>query len=178
MAESNPVCNTDAMLVILRDVPTGYHWGWYSREEPRMHLQVVDRQHQHLGYKVWLEEKGRRVFLPEPGIPAKVAKALREACQRQRARIEADWVAFMIVNGWLSFRLRGSVIELTAYPGQRSAFRRSLDLKNWIADPTLLRKISPEVVRLNDEFAWLELFTDRPESRRVTIPLAPLLWTD
>ncbi|MCS6975702.1 MAG: hypothetical protein NZM31_01660 [Gemmatales bacterium] len=166
------------MPVILRDVPPGYHWGWYSREEPRMHLQIVDRQHLHLGYKVWLEDRGKRVFQPEPGIPAKVLKALREACQRERQRIEADWVSFMIVNGWLSFRLKGSVVELTAYPGQRHSFRRSLDLKDWLADPSLLRRITSESLRLNDEFAWLELFPDRPESRRVTIPLAPLLWSD
>lgn len=143
-----------------------------------MHLQVVDRQHLHLGYKVWLEENGRRVFQPEPGIPAKVLEPLREACHRERRRIEADWVAFMIVNGWLTFRLKDGVVELFAYPGAPHSFHRQICLRDYIADEASLNKVKAEVVALNDEFAWLEVFTNRPESRRVTIPLAPLLWSD
>src|ERR1022692_1949001 len=30
------------MTVILRGLPKGFDWGWYSREDPRMHLQIVD----------------------------------------------------------------------------------------------------------------------------------------
>src|SRR5205823_6754388 len=57
------------MPAILEDVPPGYDWGWYSREDPRMHLQVVDRQHKGFKYKVWLEARGRRIFTPANSIP-------------------------------------------------------------------------------------------------------------
>jgi hypothetical protein len=33
VALSIPVCDADARLVVLRDVPSGYPWDWYSREE-------------------------------------------------------------------------------------------------------------------------------------------------
>src|SRR5207249_1383063 len=88
------------MAVILRDTPASYDWGWFSREEQRMHLQLVDKDHCHLHYKVWLESKGRRVFDPEPGIPGKVLKTLANKVAETRERIEAYWAAFMIKNGW------------------------------------------------------------------------------
>jgi len=37
------------MPAILRDVPSGHKWGWYSREDQRMHLQSVDGKYK---YKV------------------------------------------------------------------------------------------------------------------------------
>src|SRR5207247_1137437 len=95
------------MAVILRGIPPTFNWGWFSREDPRMHLQTVDRAHIHLHYKVWLENKGRRVIEPEPGIPAKVLKALQVEIVKQRERIEAEWAAFMIKNDWLQVRLTG-----------------------------------------------------------------------
>jgi hypothetical protein len=64
-------------MVILRNVPAGYHWGWYSREDQRMHLQTVDSKHSNQ-YKVWLERDGKRAFEPETAIPAKVLKALQK----------------------------------------------------------------------------------------------------
>jgi len=46
------------MAVIIRNVPPTYNWGWFSREDPRMHVQTVDRVHLHLNYKIWLEREG------------------------------------------------------------------------------------------------------------------------
>ena len=57
-----------AMPIVLRNVPSGCTWGWYSREDPRMHLQTLDETHQ---YKIWLESKGRRVVEPVGKIPAR-----------------------------------------------------------------------------------------------------------
>ena len=31
-----------APVIILRSVPAGFSWGWFTREDPRMHLQTVD----------------------------------------------------------------------------------------------------------------------------------------
>src|SRR4051812_31009476 len=66
------------MPAILRDVPPGFNWGWYSREDPRMHLQTVDAEHQG-DHKVWLEARGRRVFEPAMKIPSRVLKEIRAA---------------------------------------------------------------------------------------------------
>src|SRR5215471_9965240 len=73
----------DSLAVILRDVPGGYNWGWYSREDSRMHLQTVDDVHRNL-YKVWLEKKGTRTFEPAGTIPAKVLKKLQSEIARLR----------------------------------------------------------------------------------------------
>ena len=77
-----------AMPVILRNVPAGYNWGWYSREDPRMHLQVVDDAHKGLGYRVWLEARGKRVFEPEGDIPAKVLKKLHPLAAYPRGQMD------------------------------------------------------------------------------------------
>src|SRR5437016_398713 len=134
------VLETEAMPVIVRDVPVTYHWGWHSREDQRMHIQVVDRQHIHLGYKVWLESRGRRVFEPEANVPAKVVKALKSTVSEQRKRIEAEWVAFMIANRWLTVRLTGSSINLVAYPNNPNRFTRAIDLRAIIPNATVAQK--------------------------------------
>ena len=46
-----------------------------------MHLQSVERKY---NYKVWLEDKGKRIFEPVDKIPAKVLKALRETVVEKR----------------------------------------------------------------------------------------------
>src|SRR5438105_15855178 len=83
------------MPIIVADPPPGYDWGWYSREDPRMHLQTVDRQHRNL-YKVWLETRGRRAIEPSTRIKADVLRGIRAAIRRDRQTIEDHWVEFMI----------------------------------------------------------------------------------
>src|SRR5688572_10780455 len=83
--------NGHDMTVLLRDIPPTYDWGWFSREDHRMHVQTVDKEHHRLHYKVWLENRGQRVIEPEPGIPAKVLKPLRAAIVRERQRLELYW---------------------------------------------------------------------------------------
>src|SRR6266446_786611 len=89
------------MPVILRNAPSGFHWGWYSREDPRMHLQVVDPKHIRPNYKVWLESKGKRAVEAAATIPAKVWKALKARIESDRLSIEAQWVQLMIEQQWL-----------------------------------------------------------------------------
>src|SRR5262245_39896620 len=90
-----------AMPGNLHNVPAGYDWGWYSREEPRMHLKVIDEKHKRLKYKVWLEKEGRRVVEPAGEIPVKILTALRTELARNRDVVEDSWVRFMIRKGWL-----------------------------------------------------------------------------
>jgi hypothetical protein len=171
----------EAMAVIVRNVPPSYSWGWYSREDPRMHLQAVDPQHKNLGYKVWLENKGKRVVEPEPGIPPKVLKSLQAVLStNERIHVEDQWIDFMLNNGWLSLRVEGMVITIIACPKTHNQFERVVDIRNIIRNPERSRLVKPEQVSFNQEFLCLEvavLPTD-PESRRHHLPLNEILWVD
>jgi len=166
------------MAVVLRNTPPTYNWGWYSREDPRMHLQTVDRVHLKLHYKVWLENKGRRVIEPEPGIPAKVAKALTAAIIQERERIEIEWAYFMIKSGWLKVQMVGTAITLFAYPNTPNHFERTIDLLELIPNESSARKVTPQQVALNEEFAFLEIFPEKEEGKRIHEPLPDILWVN
>src|SRR5262245_2313610 len=166
--------NGDVMPVIVRDVPPGYDWGWYSREDPRMHLQTVDERHRNV-YKVWLEANGKRVFQPAGSIPPKILKKLQTHLVRWRDSGEAQWVTLMICYGWLRCTVRKPVITLTAYPGFPHRFERSVDLSEEFA-PEFVARLSPSDVRLNDEYAVIEFEPHRPEGQRMWISLPEVLW--
>lgn len=166
------------MAVIIRNVPPTYNWGWFSREDQRMHVQTVDRAHLQLNYKVWLERQGRRVIEPEPGIPPKIFKSLQAVILKERIRLEQEWAAFMIQNRWLTVRLAGTAITLYAYPNSPNHFERTIDLSELILSEEYARKVTPRDVALNQEFAFLELFPQKDEAKRVHEPLYKILWTD
>jgi hypothetical protein len=165
-------------MIILKDVPPTFDWGWFSREDPRMHLQPVDREHRRLGYKVWLERDGRRVLEPEPGIPTKVWKPLQSQIVKRRGMIEAFWTSFMIRHGWLDLHVTGSMVTIVAYPGYPHRFTRRLDLRDVFGNPETLAKITPEEVALNEEYACLVIFPTEIEARQDHIDLTEILWTD
>lgn len=173
-----PGVNGEDMAVIIRNVPPTFNWGWFSREDQRMHLQTVDRAHRRLHYKVWLENKGRRVFEPEPGISAKVLKAVQRVMEDERERIEAEWAAFMIRNGWLKVRFANGIITLHAYPRSPNHFERTVELRDLIANEEIARKVTEKDVALNEEFAFLEIFPQRREGNRQHEPLDRILWVD
>ncbi len=164
------------MPAIIRGVPPGHNWGWYSREDPRMHLQSVDRKHK---YRVWLEDKGKRVFVPEGKIPAKVVKALREELniQRHRQFVEDNWVDLMLDKKWIALYVAMPKLTLVAYPKTPNKFTRVIDLTTWL-DPELLATLRPEFIELNREMAALRLWTDRPEEHAYDVRLSRLLWMD
>ncbi len=165
------------MAVIIRDKPPTYDWGWFSREDQRMHLQSVDKLHRRLHYKVWLEERGRRVIEPEPGIPAKVWKILQAEIVKQRLMIEAFWIALMIKNGWLKAQLKGGVIALTAYPNTPNRFERTIGLSDLVPNEAVAAKVTSQDVALNEEYSMLEIFPKMAEGSRVHEPLEKVLWT-
>lgn len=173
-----PGVNGEDMAVIIRGVPPTFNWGWFSREDQRMHLQTVDRAHVGLHYKIWLESKGRRVFEPEPGIPAKVLKAVQTTIDTERERIEAEWAAFMIRKGWLQVRFANGIITLNAYPRSPNHFERTLELRELIPNEDVAKKVTDKDVGLNEELACLELFPQRPEGMRDHEPLWKMLWVD
>lgn len=160
------------MPAILREVPAGHRWGWYSREDQRMHLQSVERKYK---YKVWLESKGERVFEPEGKIPAKVSKALREAVTAHREFIEDNWVDLMLDKGWLALHIALPQLTLVAYPNSPSKFTCVIDLMTWF-DPKLLATLTPDIIELNRDMGSLRLWTNRPEEQTYDARLSRLLW--
>lgn len=162
------------MPVILRDIPAGHKWGWYSREDPRMHLQSLGKS---ISYKVWLEEQGKRIFLPAGQIPANIIKSLAAKVAEQRTPIEDMWVRFMLDNGWLALYIALPKLTLVAYPNTPNKFSRVVDLTTWL-NQQQLATLMPETIELNREMAALRLWTNRPEEQAYDVRLSRLLWTD
>ncbi len=165
-----------AMTVLIRDVPPTYNWGWFAREEPRMHLQVMDKVHGYLHYKVWLEDKTRRVIQPAAPVPPKVFKALQSEIAKQRERIETYWIIFMIKNGWLKVRLKHGLITILAYPHTPNHFERTLPLSEVIPNEEVAREVTPQDVTLNEEYGMLEIFPKKEEAARDHVRLENILW--
>ena len=173
------------MTVILRGVPKGMNWGWYSREDPRMHLQVVDRKNAVL-HKIWLESDGKRVFDPAGKIPSQTLKALEAEVLSLRRHIEARWTNLMIENDWLKLHMHGREVTLIAYPGFPGAtFSRTFDIADYFParySPKSQIKnktpIKPEDVVLSEEMAALEVWPLKEESLRQHIFLPTILWKD
>lgn len=175
------------MAVILPNVPKGMNWGWYSREDTRMHVQTVDSKNRNV-YKVWLEKNGRRVFEPATPIPARILSKLKDVANQQprRSNIEGRWVELMIEKGWLECHVRDTVITLIAYPHvPGSRFTRTVDLADYlhgIYDPNSKMRpktpVKPEEVVLSSEMAAIEIWPQRDESRRHHIFLPDILWED
>jgi hypothetical protein len=163
-----------AMAVILRDVPPGHHWGWFSREDPRMHLQTVDEEHRNL-YKVWLERKGTRVFEPADQIPARILKKLEAEVVKRRRHIEGRWAIFMIKHRWLQLHVSLPEATITAYPGTPNKFIRKIDLQQYFSTDAYAT-IKPQDIGLNMELGALTVFKHAPEDLRHDFDLAEIIW--
>jgi len=163
-----------SMPAIIRNIPPGHHWGWYSREDPRMHLQSVDQKRD---YKVWLEEHGTRVFLPVGQIPAKVLKSLKSVVAERRRLIEDNWVALMLDLGWLDLHVALPDVTLVVYPNTPNKFTRKINLLDWIT-PQQVDTLRPDNITLDREMVALRLWADRPDPRTpYDARLSTLLWT-
>ena len=163
----------DRMPAIVKNVPGDHHWGWYSEEDQRMHLQSVERKY---GYKVWLEDKGKRTFEPVGKIPAKVLKALREHVAAHRQLIEDNWVHFMLKKGWIDLHIALPKLTLVAYPNTPNKFVREIDLTTWL-DAKYLATMTPDIIELNHDMVSVRLWTNRPEEQAYDVRLSRLLWT-
>lgn len=163
-----------ATPIVVRNVPKGHNWGWYSREDPRVHLQIVDEPPHH---KVWLEARGKRVFEPVGNIPSKLLKPLHAYVQEHRQAIEGMWVRFMLDKRWLTLHVDRPKVTLVAYPNTPNTFRRVIDLTSWF-DQEQLATLRRDLITLDREMAALRLWSHRPEEQ---VPydarLSTLLWT-
>ena len=163
------------MPVIIRNVPPGHNWGWYSREEPRMHLQTLEEKHD---FKVWLENKGKRVFEPVGKVPGKVLKSLEEVVSASRKKIEDRWMGLMLDNRWLQLHVTLPEITIVAYPNTPNKFSRKLDLLLWFSQEQLAT-LGPYAIALNREMMALRLWANRPEEQvPYDVRLSTILWKD
>jgi hypothetical protein len=172
------------MAVILPNVPKGVNWGWYSREDTRMHLQTVDSKNQN-AYRVWLERDGKRVFEPANSILTKILKKLEMAVKERRRNIEGRWVNFMIAQDWLELHVSGTLVTVVAYPHvPGSRFTRTVDLVEWlpgIYNPRSqvwppFEPVKPEEVVLSKELPAIEIYPQKDESLRHHFFLPTILW--
>lgn len=120
-----------AMAVLLRNV-ADHDWGFFSREDQRMHLQTVEdgARTGSKNVKVWLENRGKRIFERATGkLAGKGLETLERKVNAERPVLESRWVTFMIRNDWLTAKLVGSILTLTAYPRSHNSFTRDIDLR-------------------------------------------------
>ncbi len=169
-AEEEPVA------VILRDVPPPMNWGWFSREDQRMHLQTVNKENQAPNqYKAWLEDRASWAITWEKKPPnAKDAKAVEKAIDGQRTQIQALWAAFMIEKNWLTAHLSGQTVVVVAYPQTAGKFERTIDLSREL--PMMSTYPTPNDIGLDAENASVVVWKNRPEPRQHHFPLAGFLW--
>lgn len=164
-----------AMPVLLPDVPPGFDWGWYSREDPRMHLQVVNPKAPTDKYKVWLENRGRRVIEPDAPIKSSIFKAVSGAIKKNRQFIDDRWVSFMIRQGWLEAHLDPPKVTLAAYPRMPNTFTRIVDLTQDLLEDEAMSLVASDV-RLSPEMASLQIWPRKPKDQRQDIRLSAVLW--
>lgn len=170
------------MAVVLRNV-AGHNWGWFSREDERMHLQTVDGESRKgpKSAKVWLEERGKRICQAANG---KIdLRKLESKVKQDRANIEALWINFMIDNGWLAFELSSHLVTLTAYPNSHNRFFRTIDLKSEFPGAYSRNVLqpwdsNPPLIDLDGEHAALAVGRDQNLDNRNHIDLTKWIFQD
>jgi len=101
--------------VLLRD-PGGQAWGWFVDGPARMHIRPMDADGRLEAGVIFLEEEGRRCFIPV-GVPARTAEQLQAVVEQHRPAIERAWVKFMILKGWINVYVDRDYVIVIAYPG-------------------------------------------------------------
>jgi hypothetical protein len=166
----------EAMATLITNAPTGYNWGFYTREDPRMHLQVVGGAARDDRYKVWLETAGHRVFEPAGSVPRAVLNGLFGPLQARVAVVERRWIEMMIQKKWLTVDYGAGLIDVTAYPGMPHSFARTVDLRQDLAYEDGWRGVAPDDVRPDVETCSIEVFRNKPEDERVHYDLTKIVF--
>jgi hypothetical protein len=146
-------------------------------QDQRMHLQTVESGAR-FGpnkAKVWLENKGKRIFeLATGGISGPDLKRLKAKVDSERSILEARWVNFMVLQGWIIAEVRTPIIVVTAYPNNHNKFTRELDL----------RKLQPHASNWNnyvvdfDDHGMLRFGNELNPDYRDNVPLEDFLFID
>lgn len=139
-----------------------------------MHLQSTDGKHD---YKIWLEERGRRVFQPEGKIPARVLKSLQKEVVDHRQLIEGRWARFMIKQGWLDLHFAAPHVTLVVYPNTPNRFTRTLDLTaEFPGAVEEMSQLKPSDVTLSVEKGSVEIYPHLPDPDRMDVRLSDIIW--
>ncbi len=170
-----------AMAVILRAVPGGINWGWFSNEDERMHLQTVNSG-QTVGkdtYSVWLEREGKRIFEIRGNsspIPAKVLKTLKAEVLRRRHEIEGEWLKWSFKRKWLVWTVVDEVVTLTLYPNNANKIVRHIDLRKMF--PNYPKPMGQDDVAFSLEMNCLVIWPHLHESSQAHMLLQDMFWHD
>jgi len=120
--------NNRTSTVIYRD--NDLLWGWFTKDAPpRMHVTLLSPGLYQDGI-VWLEDRGTRVT-SSTGYPHGMIRGLFAWIWDNREAIEARWLRFMEMKGWLGVRLDDDQLVLVCYPGEETEFTRPLDASVW-----------------------------------------------
>lgn len=146
--QGSRMTSVSGMAVLLRGV-SRHDWGFYSREDERLHIQTVDSA-SYKGRrkaKVFLEEQGKRVFLVDMvgDMTRSEFKDLLHEVQERSDEIEHSWVEDLEETGKLTIALRGDEVLLTVFPGTH----------NKRVVPVSLRELFPAVDSFDD---WVATF--------------------
>ncbi len=163
------------MAIVIKDVPPGHNWGWFSREDPRMHVQTVDKAHLNR-YKVWLEERGRRVFQVDKSIPSDVENRLRDEVEAHRSELDAAWISHMINKGWITFIVANRRITLRVYPGTAHEFTRQIDLDEHV--PRHAATMTGTDVELSQDPVAVVIWPRKPPAQQEHIDLTDIVFED
>jgi hypothetical protein len=116
-----------SMAVIIRNL-IGENWGWFSREDQRMHIQTLLNKKNKIHF--WLETRGVRDFVYHTGkVSGSDTTKIKEYVDENRETLEYEWIKFISHNGWIKVSLHGNVVTLTVYPGTSGEFKRTIDLE-------------------------------------------------
>jgi len=160
----------------------GFNWGWFSREDERMHIQVVGRQPEaDLGF--WLETRGTKVFEPRNEVTRKLTSKdkgeILAKLRQERVHVEEEWASLMIQKDWISARLDGTDLKVVAYPGTPGSFKRIVDLRKEF--PGIYVKgngppVDSEGIRFDSDKVSVVLNGNRHERKHIYLPLLDFLW--
>ena len=169
-----------AMSVVVPHI-AGHDWGWWSREDQRMHLQTVEKGARKgpRCIHVWLEAKGIRMCELDPADKKKLTAdqfdELKQYVEINRAAIEDEWTAWIIEKRWLKFSLVGGTITLQCYEKHNSFFRQL----NIVQDIKLPEPAASGVRQQDLAFdpAHMALVIKRP-GHTMHVELPDVLWID
>lgn len=79
---------------------------------------------------VWLEDRGTRI-ISSTGLPREITRPLFRWIWANRESIEARWLRFMSMKGWLGVRVEWDQLQLVCYRGEPPEFVRPLNVPVW-----------------------------------------------
>jgi hypothetical protein len=163
------------MSKVFRDV-SGVTWGFYTKAEQRMHLQVIEPKE--LKYKIWFEENGYRIFEPIGKIPDRVLTPLRKIVEADdRWILEVKWTKLIIDKSWIKVKVNHATgaATFTVYPNSRDSFVRVENLSDYVTFPDFYAQGN---YRFDRNTCSLVLNAKAEETEQEYVPLPEILWLD